>query len=85
MTKIRVQWNRTVTPIGETQPVVRGMSREFSTAKAAAEFAADLVFMLAGPEHANASADKYFTVKRDEPAKGWRDSMRQDEVEVRYV
>lgn len=59
----------------------RTMTRRL-TCKAAAEFAADIVFVLNGPAESNAWTEKDYIVSRERPRVEWRDSLKQYWVEV---
>jgi hypothetical protein len=84
MSKITVTWGRRVA-IGPDQfEEVRSMERSFGTAKLAAEFAADIVFMLEGREHTNAWSDKFYMVGRDKPRVRVENAARNEWVEVEY-
>lgn len=84
MTTIRVVWgNRT--PIGRyNDESVRTMTREFGSAKKAAEFACDILYTLNGPECANAHSEKYYTVSRDKPRVRFDNNDRLWWVEVTW-
>lgn len=82
MANIRVVWNRTVRAIGDGRDEERSLTQSFGTAKAAAEFAADLVFMLAGPSTSNAWSDKHYLVGVKRPSASWQNGLRTDSVTV---
>lgn len=64
---------------------VRTLTREFGTAKAAAELACDLLYVLEGRPAATAHTDKYYLVSRDRPRVEYRSSGRDFWVEVLWV
>ena len=85
MNKARVVWGCRK-PIGPDQAdEVRTMTREFGTAKAAAAFACDIIFMIDGPASASASTDKFYIVGRDKPRARYDNRIRTQWVEVTYL
>jgi hypothetical protein len=84
-TRIRVTWGYR-TPIGALgDEEVRTLVREFASAKKAAEFACDIIFMLEGPAHANAHTDKFYLVNKGRPRVCFENNLRTDWVEVLLV
>lgn len=65
---------------------VRACSLTFGSVGKAAEFAADLVFVLVGglPRGANASSDKDFRVSRAVPRRDWHDKQTGYFVTVKH-
>ena len=85
MSKILVTWARRM-PIGpEGHEVVRSLQQEFGSAKKAAEFACDVIYMLEGPVSANAWSDKSYTVSRDKPRVQFDNATRDQWVTVEYL
>jgi hypothetical protein len=85
MKKIRVVWGCR-TPIGpDHAEEVRTMTREFSSAKQAAEFACDIIFVLDGPQSANANTDKFYIVGPSRPRVEFQNNVRTWWVEVTYL
>ena len=85
MKLIRVVFG-TGTPIGLSQPdTVRTMTMEFSSAKKAASFAADLVYVLDGPKSSSARSDGFYTVNRKKPRARFDNNARTWWVEVQFL
>lgn len=85
MSKVVVTWGRRVS-IGHTVPEeVRSIRQEFSSAKKAAEFACDVIFMLEGQSGANAWSDKFYTVSRDKPYVRFDNAEHTHWVTVEYA
>lgn len=56
----------TRTPIaGAPQDQIRTLSQDFGSAKKAAEFACDLIYLLDGPSAANGHSDKDYTLSKN--------------------
>jgi hypothetical protein len=81
MNIINVKWTRR-SAIGAP---LRSMEREFASAKKAAEFACDILYMLYGPDVSNAHTDKHYTVSRDRPRIEHQNSAQDEWVTVQYV
>jgi hypothetical protein len=58
------------------------MSMDFGSAKKAAEFACDVIYVRGGPECANAWSDEFYTVRPDKPRVRFDDRLRTWWVEV---
>jgi hypothetical protein len=84
MSKITVTWGRRAAIGPDLFEEVRSMERSFGTARLAAEFAADIVFMIEGREHTNAWSDKFYMVGRDRPRVQYDNAARNEWVEVEY-
>ena len=82
MSIVRVVWGRR-TAIGTSGgEEVRTMVQEFGSAKKAAEFMCDLLYVLHGPSVANAWSDKQYTVSRDRPVVRYDNAARDEWVEA---
>lgn len=80
-----VTWGRTPSVAEEDAgQYFRHMQRVLSR-QAAAELAADIVFVLFGPGESNASSEKFYLVSRERPRVEYRDSVRQFSIEVKLV
>lgn len=85
MNKARVVWGARK-PIGPDKPdQLRTMTREFGSAKAAAEFACDILFVLEGYGTVGMGSEKYYTVSRDKPRVQFDNASRTMWVEVTYL
>lgn len=84
MSNITVTWGRR-SAIAHDEEIVRTMTREFGSAKKAAEFACDVLFVLYGPDVSNARSEKFYTVARDRPLVEHMNNTRDEWVRVEYV
>lgn len=85
MSKILVTWGRR-TAIGPNLPEeVRSLQQEFGSAKKAAEFACDIIFMLEGSAVCNAWSDKFYIVSYDKPQVRFDNATHDQWVTVEYV
>ena len=83
MAKISVVWGRR-TPIGVRTGLeqVHTMTREFGSAKKAAEFASDILYVRYGPEVSNAHTEKFYMVSRDRPRVEYMNNTKDEWVLV---
>lgn len=82
--KARVVWGRVPSVSEEADGHThRTMTREMNV-RAAAEFACDIIYVLAGPQGATAWTEKDYVVSPERPRVEWRDSLKQNYVEVTY-
>lgn len=83
--KARVTWGRTPSVSEEEKGHThRTLIRELNP-KAAAEFACDIIYVLAGPQGATAWSEKDYIVSEQRPRVEWRDELKQNYVEVTYL
>ena len=61
------------------------MVREFGSAKKAAEYAADLVYVLEGNAMSNAWSDKFYVVGKNRPRARFDNAERTQWVDVEWV
>jgi hypothetical protein len=61
------------------------MVQKFGSAKKAAEFACDIIFVLEGPSVSNAWSDKLYIVGRNKPMVEHMNAARDEWVRIEWV
>lgn len=84
MSNIRVVWGRRVAIGPDGGDTVRTLIQKFGSAKKAAEFACDIIFVLEGPSVSNAWSDKFFVVGHDKPMVEHMNATRDEWVRVEW-
>lgn len=85
MSIVRVTWGRRTAIGPDTPEELRTMTMDFGSARRAAAFVCDVLFVLEGREVSNAWSDKFYLVGLGKPRVQYESRTRDEYILVEYL